>query len=686
MCDTGDDILRERYDLAMSRIRQIGEENDIPEPFRDYFASVAGFIMLMDDEREALQTGQAASRTLAQRRTENERMYQDILPGRYATSYANPAWAAGKLGDGMGPLLSFVYSQIRGIIAYIYEGMMEETVIHLELFLEILGCFTSGEMPAEKQIRDIIYWFASDYCDVLVAERVRRRVDPARDFAVRIVMESNLEESGYLFDYGEYVTDNEIALAGYLASLEEERIDEMARTFCEGYRVGFVKAGIDLSKKLTVDIHYHLGFERVVRRAVALFEEMGLRPVIYRYALSAVNKRGAARIGYTGAVANRQYEYDHREDMALFLDRRFMERKLAVMKHTYETFKTLANAHAGPAVIETFGETPFVPENVPGAITLSERQQALLVELNNEAAVLTNQYIIGKESSFTIISFPVPEIGERFEEIFAETMAVNTLDAALYERIQQTMIDVLDKGERVHILGAGENRTDLTVALQPLADPFRETLFENCVADVNIPVGEVFTTPLLKGTNGLLHVTQVYLNGLDYRDLRLTFKDGMVADYACGNFEDEAQGKAYIKANVLYHHETLPMGEFAIGTNTTAYMMARRFHIGALLPILIAEKTGPHFAVGDTCYSWSEEVAVFNPDGRECVARDNAVSILRKEDPGKAYFGCHTDITIPYEELGLIEVIDGEGHAAVIIRDGRFVLPGTEELNKALDV
>ena len=59
--------------------------------------------------------------------------------------------------------------------------------------------------------------------------------------------------------------------------------------------------------------------------------------------------------------------------------------------------------------------------------------------------------------------------------------------------------------------GRGANHTDITVKLHPLQDPSKETIFENCVADVNIPVGEVFTSPVLEGTNGILHVTQVYL-------------------------------------------------------------------------------------------------------------------------------------------------------------------------------
>ena len=165
----------------------------------------------------------------------------------------------------------------------------------------------------------------------------------------------------------------------------------------------------------------------------------------------------------------------------------------------------------------------------------------------------------------------------------------------------------------------------------------------------------------------------------------MVFTDGKVSDYRCGNYEDAAAGKAYIKENILHNHETLPIGEFAIGTNTTAYVMGRRFGIEAKLPILIAEKTGPHFAVGDTCYSMSEEVVVHNPDGKEIIARDNEISILRKEDPAKAYFQCHTDITIPYEELGGISVFTKDGKETIIIRDGRFVLPGTEKLNEPLD-
>ncbi|MFR8180208.1 MAG: hypothetical protein ACLU80_10115 [Dorea sp.] len=122
-----------------------------------------------------------------------------------------------------------------------------------------------------------------------------------------------------------------------------------------------------------------------------------------------------------------------------------------------------------------------------------------------------NSYIQGDERSFTIIAYPVPEIGDKYEEIFDEIIRINTLDAKVYEKVQQTLIDALDQGTCVRILGKTVIVQILTVQLHSLKDREKETIFENCVADVNIPVGEVFTSPVLEGTNGVLHVSKVYL-------------------------------------------------------------------------------------------------------------------------------------------------------------------------------
>ena len=142
----------------------------------------------------------------------------------------------------------------------------------------------------------------------------------------------------------------------------------------------------------------------MVREAVLQFEQMGLQPVIYRAATHAVNKRQHIRVGYYGAIPNPQYDYDHRNDSALFLDEEFVSRKLRALRGAYEKYKELAAWHGGPAVIEIFGMVPFVPETCRDSVTMTEKQQKLQVHLNNESGQITNRYIRGDERSFTIIA------------------------------------------------------------------------------------------------------------------------------------------------------------------------------------------------------------------------------------------------------------------------------------------
>nr|WP_296264359.1 aminopeptidase [uncultured Merdimonas sp.] len=676
-------MIEERYELAIERIRQIHGERSVEQPFRAFFQKTAEFLLMIDELKGELENGVYDCQDLAGMESWNHRLYQDILPENYGKSYGNPAYAVKELGEEYGQMFSFLYTELRGAIPYVFERKTEYLDILFELFLEIYVQFEE-ETPSPEQVKEIIYWYASDYCDVFVADRIREQIDPDCSFAADIICNSDLSDLRYLYRFGEYISENEKKTAEHLLALPEELIQKMADVYTEGYRIGFVNTGKDLTKKGTVEIRYVIGFERVIKKAIENFRRMGLRPVLCRSGASVLTKRRHLKVGYYGAVANKQFDYDHGNDQALFLDKKFLERKLEVIQTTYEHHKELAAEMAGPAVIEMFGETPFSPKQTQEALSLNARQEKLALHFDSRQSQIVNQYIPGDERSFTIIAYPVPEIGKDYEAIFDEVIRINTLDAKVYEKVQQTLIDALDQGEYVHILGGNGNRTDLKVQLYHLNNPEKETIFENCVADVNIPVGEVFTSPVLEGTNGVLHVSKVYLNELQYRDLEITFANGMIADYRCGNFERELENKAYIRENILHKHETLPLGEFAIGTNTTAYVTAKKYGIEEKMPILIAEKMGPHFAVGDTCYSWSEDIKVYNPNGKEIVARDNSVSIRRKEDVSKAYFHCHTDITIPYEELKSITVVTKEGKEIVLLEDGRFVLPGTEILNEPL--
>ena len=703
------EAVAERYALVMERIAGLDRENQVAEPFSDFFVKTAAFITLMGKlyekfdviARQPLEAGGAPSERFVGRpgglrqwvkafpleylKTWNAGIYKDILPENYDLSYGNPAYAAARLGDGYGQLLSFVYTEIRGMIAYVYEGRKTEMTIAAELFMEIYSQFEAEALPEYKHLQKIIYWYVSDYSDLTMEAFLKDQMDDRFSFIKDIICGADLTDERYLYMFGEYVSDNEHRLARFLNSLPEQEIEAMADTFVDGYVRGFKVMGIDLSVKKSVCIRAFMGFERVTKKSIEKFEAMGLTVHIFRSPVASINQKGF-RYGYLGTSPNPQYEYDHRQDNALYIDKALNERRLSVMRVIYERHKEALAGYAGPACQQVFGEEPFVPVIKPEALKQSQRQQELSIQYASQSAQISSRYMDDSTMSFTIIAYPLPEIGEDFEDIFRETVKLNTLDNSLYTRIQQSIIDALDQAEYVQVKGAkGKNATDLRVRLCSLKDPKKETKFENCVADVNIPAGEVFTSPVLKDTSGTINVSSVYLGGYNFMNLTIVLKDGMVTEYSCDNFGEAEENRRYIKENILKNHETLPIGEFAIGTNTTAYVMALKYDIIQKLPILIVEKTGPHFALGDTCYSRSEDHKVYNPDGKEIIARENECSALRHEAPEKAYFNCHTDITIPYDEIGEISAVLPDGNKIVIIENGRFVLEGTQPLNDAFE-
>lgn len=689
------DDIEERYELVMGRIRQIVHERTVPEPYRDYFSRTADFIARIGDVLELVKDDALSGRSLAELQAMNHGLYADVLGDKYNTSYVNYRYIYRRFSEGaqadsdeadtkkISQLMGFLSNELRGMTVYAFEGRIVDITLLSELFVQIYFMFQ--DKPPVKELESAIYYFEHDYAEYFMTYRIREQLSPDLAFATDIIMNSDLEDVSFLYRYGEYISENELETARYLSTLSEADIDAMARTFTEGYRLGFEAAGIDLSQKKTVNIRYFVGQERMIRAAVRQFEEMGLNPVCYRYAVPRINRRLMHRVGYSATTPNRQLEYDHRMDEALFLDKKLVERKLEILRQAYKSLAVEAAGYAGPAVVEVFGETPFEPESCEPAPSLDRKQQELLVEYQNESAQIVNEYIPQDKCSFTIIAYPLPEIGSNYRDIFRETVRINTLDNDLFRDIHQHIIDELDKAQYVRVKGQGANVTDMTVMMHELAHPDSETNFENCVADVNIPVGEVFTSPKLTGTHGVLNVSEVYLGDLRYVDLRLIFEDGRITDYACSNYGDEAMDRAYIRDNLLGGRDTLPIGEFAIGTNTTAYVIANKYDIVYKLPILIVEKMGPHFAIGDTCYSRSEEVRLYNPDGKEIVAKDNECSALRDTDISKAYFNCHTDITIPYDEIGGIYSVHPDGTEVAVIENGRFVLPGTGKLNEAFE-
>lgn len=592
--------------------------------------------------------------------------YECLSPEGYESCIANPDYILNIMDKDFGALFSSFFMQIRQLLRILLRGDYHIAVQILKLYLKYLEQAKSDELVYEQCLRDYrdFSWFSTE--NTLIMQSYRA-YDPSSDIYRNILEKADLNNFSYLYSYGIYIDDSDVALARFMANYDEISLKRLAAFIVKSWTDGFERAKRDYRQKRYPRLVFPCGMERLARMVLDELKALEMEPLVSLPINSGIN---------------RQVEYDHRFDSALIWDQEFADMMLKTNQATLEQLKDKILMQAGPVYIDLFGEKPFVPKQKASALSLSAEQQKIFRDHSAKNSQLMHQYYKRDETSFTIIAFPSPKIGENFAEIFNDILKINLMDSQRYAHIQQRIIDVLDTADYVHVKGRAGNETDIKVKMHKITDPSRQTLFENCVADVNIPVGEVFTSPVLEGTNGTLHVEDIYLNSLRFFDLKIIFEDGWIKDYSCSNFPEPEAGKKYIHENLLLPHESLPIGEFAIGTNTLAYQIARKYDIQALLPILIIEKMGPHFAIGDTCYSHEEEADHSSfLNGKEMIAVDNEKSILRKTDPLNAYTNKHLDITLPYDMLQNISAIAEDGSSSDIIRDGLFVVSGTQELN-----
>jgi aminopeptidase len=645
---------------------------------RDYFRAVQQVILLSGDYEDFICSGLKQQQfSVTQLKRKQNALYADLKPAgsqtkSYATCFGNPQFAKQQLGSELGGLLCLLYGRFRNYLNLIIQQRYADLAKLNRLFLDFhaLAADYDGSKKQLARWNKAFRQFVETDLDKLQLFNVHWRYSPQSDYYQNIVLKADLDDFSYLFRYGVHISDHVIKMAEFMRTYPVQDLKKLAQYIVKSYQDGFERGYRSYKEKKYVMLIIPAGLERLARLVIAGLRKIGLEAVVAPPQTQELNK---------------QYDYDQRFAMSLYYDKVFTDNMLKAYEQASQQLHDVLNLHAGPVYVELFGETPFSPVDNPAAFQLSAEQRQLMQKTSGRMTQIFYQHYKRETTSFCIIAFPSPEIGRNFRRIFADTVRINMLDSLHYAALQQKLIDVLDTAEYVHVKGKRGNQTDIRVKLHKLNNPAKETNFENCVADVNIPVGEVFTSPLLKGTNGTLHVKEVYLSNLLFRNLKLTFKDGMISAYSCTNFPTATRSRKFIEDNLLLPHKTLPIGEFAIGTNTTAYQVALKYDILGLLPILILEKMGPHFAVGDTCYTREEDIDHFNfYDGKKLIAVDNEKTALRKTDPLKAYTQVHTDITLPYDMLQSIAAVRQDGSCADIIKNGLFAVPGTEELNKPL--
>lgn len=137
---------------------------------------------------------------------------------------------------------------------------------------------------------------------------------------------------------------------------------------------------------------------------------------------------------------------------------------------------------------------------------------------------------------------------DEFEEFFYN---VCNLDYLKMSKAMDSLKDLMNKTDKVHILGNG---TDLTFSIKGIPA-------EKYMGTFNIPDGEVASAPVKTSVNGYItYNTETTYNGITFNNIRFEFKDGKIINATANKTKelneilDTDEGARYI-------------GEFAFGLN-----------------------------------------------------------------------------------------------------------------------
>ena len=128
------ETMQERYELSFDRLQVILEEQVVPKEYQDFFRKESAYLLLIKDTMSLVNENRIQSMSEAELKELNDRLYEDLLPAKYATCYGNPEYTAACFGEEGGQIISILYTELRGLVGYAFEKRFYEILIHVELF------------------------------------------------------------------------------------------------------------------------------------------------------------------------------------------------------------------------------------------------------------------------------------------------------------------------------------------------------------------------------------------------------------------------------------------------------------------------------------------------------------------------------------------------------------------------
>jgi len=719
--------LRSYMEKHVSEMIVSGEKN-----FRDrmlrYSKYWGEYLVYACDLEEKRGTDYLKYASLQELKEEQKKLYQDLTAEGYTTGFAglsNMSNQAREVGLALSMFSVLFLKASEDAVKHRRFRLLKLMDLYVELHKRISG---RGQVKAEPLIslyQDFIRRDLAEMEAILLTEAI----NPADAYLTDIVAEHNLMEPYYLYEMGLPVGETELGWQKVFREMDEDLVRDAASALADGFEMDQKSKepsrpyrryndGEDYTiRRKVVAIDYPAGAEILARCVAEKLREKDYVPFIRKAETMAVHPSFMRE--HKGDPM--RFPVDEAESLTKQTAEKCAAENEALLKGLAGSISILQGVEAVRMVAEPRGKGPGGrPQRLFGRYSFRQSEKkAQEVEALKQCFrnVIAEKGDLSQCSHISMI-LPAYQASETFAKKVAGYLKL-AAEKIYAERPQQVLCDVLDKGSFVYLEGRDDNETDLLVALQPIADPQTDTNFLSDSGNGILPGGSVYTIPQLGETNGLLHLKEAKAAGVVFRNLKLTFEEGMICDYSCENFENPAEGRQLIRNKLLRGTDKLPISELAVGTNTEAYKslkteewqdlegLLRR----SLMPsIVIGEE--PEGLRGAVRFSDGVKKNVMPPSKAEVVkeaelsapapegsekpagetenggeapqaapaGKENSRP-QEEEKPAERRAKVSWRLSIPFESIGQLSVISEEGVRTDIMREGVFVLIGTDHLN-----
>jgi len=256
------------------------------------FQLISGLILEAAQREKILSPKYFSTHPYEELRDENRRLFQDILPENYETSYASPSYCVKIFGDGFGQLMSFFYLRYRG---YHYYARLHQKFLmekYNRAFIEVFQHIEKNPLDYPS-LKEAVTAEARKPRSEDHGLQIRQDFDPAFAYYADILMKADLSDLRYLFGYGCYISDREIRAAKFLAAYPRDRIKRLARQIVASFLQGFLRDNKERGVRNAVILMYPAGYEAIARQVVRELKKSGFQALVAQPRGGRVNEQYA---------------------------------------------------------------------------------------------------------------------------------------------------------------------------------------------------------------------------------------------------------------------------------------------------------------------------------------------------------------------------------------------------------